>query len=150
MRIGRCPRLTVAVALALTLMAGAATSLAHDPIESSLETVARFLELAPDQVEATARLLRHRHQAITPIRQEIAEIEARLEVLIRRGDDPAAIGALVLALHDRRGAIREIESEFVAAFEGLLSDAQRRRLESARAAEKLQPVLPAFERLGLL
>lgn len=144
----RFPRIIVAAALALS--AGGAVSFAHDPIESSLETVARFLELSPDQVEATARLLRHRHLAIAPIRQEIAEIEARLEELIRRGDDPGAIGALVLALHERRGAIREIEAEFVAAFDGLLNDEQRRRFSSARAAKKLQPVLPAFERLGLL
>ena len=66
------------------------------------------------------------------------------------GGDPAEIGVLVVQVAHLRHLVEAAQAQFLAAFQGLLDDMQRRKWEQVRVAARLQPVVPAFQALQLL
>lgn len=115
-----------------------------------LAVVAKFLTLAPAQVQALAQLLGEREQALTPILQQIAVGEQRIFELIATGGDPAEIGQLVIELHQLRQAAQAVQAQFRASFQSLLNEPQRQSWAEVQMAAQLQPVVPAFQALRLL
>jgi hypothetical protein len=112
--------------------------------------VARFLHLGPEQAQAFGQLLQARQAALAPILQQIALREQRIRELLAAGANPAEIGVLMLQVHGLQQAAAAAQARFLTAFAELLDEEQRRRWEGARAAARLQPVLPAFQALQLL
>ncbi|HVS02017.1 MAG TPA: periplasmic heavy metal sensor [Thermoanaerobaculia bacterium] len=113
--------------------------------------VAEFLGLTDEQREAWAAIREEARAAIAPLVEELRGQEEALHELLATPDpDPAAVGALVLAIRELRQAIRVEEQEAVAAFLALLDDEQRGKLARLRRAAPLCRVVPAFEALHLL
>jgi len=129
--------------------ATAAAEASLDPGEA-LHIVARFLQLTPNQAEALAELLRVRQETIAPLLQQIAEREIQIQALLQSGGDPAAIGQLVIEIHQLKQLIQRAQQDFLAAFMDLLSSDQRMRFRQLVLAAKLQPVVEAFRTLHLL
>ncbi|MFQ5662415.1 MAG: hypothetical protein ACE5HL_01105 [Terriglobia bacterium] len=116
----------------------------------ALRVVAHFLQHRPDQVEGLKQLLQLRAQAVYPLLQGIIERERQLYPLLHSGGDPADIGRLVVEIYQLFGQIAAAQADFIAAFEDLLNLEQRGRLQAMRLAARLQPLLPAFQKLYLL
>lgn len=129
--------------------AGATADASLDPGQA-LYIVAQFLQLTPNQVEALAELLRMRQEAIAPLLQQIAEREQQIQALLQAGGDPAAIGQLVIEIHQLKQLIQRAQQDFMAAFMNLLDSTQRMRVRAVLQAAKLQPVVEAFRTLHLL
>jgi hypothetical protein len=115
-----------------------------------LAVVTEFLSLAPEQVQVLVQFLRERQETLPPILQEIAKREQWIRELIASGGDPAAIGRLVLEIHQLRQLSEAMQAQFLARFQSLLNDEQRARWQQIRVAAGLQPVLPAFQVLQIL
>ena len=115
-----------------------------------LAVVTEFLGLAPEQVQVLVQLLRERQETLPPILQEIAQREQRIRELIASGGDPAAIGRLVIEIHQLRQLAEATQAQFLARFQSILNDEQRGRWQQVRVAAGLQPVLPAFQVLQIL
>lgn len=102
-----------------------------------LQVLARFLELTPEQVEETTLLLEELRAAVAPRAEELADLRAELgDLLAGEAPDPAAVGHLVLDVHDLGDQIRDLRAGFEADFEALLTPDQRLRYEAFRAAAR--------------
>lgn len=121
-----------------------------DEFTKALRAVAKFLQLRPDQVEDLIELLQLRREAVVPLLQQIADRERQIRDLLASGGDPAAVGQLVIEIHQFYELIQRAQGDFMAGFQALLEDNQRQRLEAVRLALRLQPILPAFRALHLL
>jgi hypothetical protein len=143
----RISRLGV-VAIVAGSLAGAPVR--ADPCPDPPAVVAKVLHLAPPQAEAFMQLLQARQAAMAPLLQEMAVREQRIRELLAGGGNPADIGVLTIQVHQLQQAVAGAQAEFLAGFDGLLNDGQRRSWEQLRAAAQLQPVLPAFQALQLL
>lgn len=117
---------------------------------AAVAVVAQVLRLAPEQVHAFGQLLETRQAVTVPILHEIALREEHIRALVAGGGNPAAIGVLVIQVHQLRQAAAAAQAQFLAAFAGLLNDDQRGAWEQVRVAARLQPVLPAFQTLQAL
>jgi hypothetical protein len=123
---------------------------ARGPEAHALAAVVQFLQLRSDQVPVLVQLLQARQQAVAPVLQQIALREQQIAALVAAGGDPAAIGALMIQVHQLRQVVTAAQASFLANVEALLDEAQRQRLAQVRVAARLQPILPAFFALQLL
>ncbi len=140
----------VAVAVALVLTMPIAAQVPPPP-ERGREVVAEFLALSPEQVAAWDELLVGRDQAVEPLRAEVGEVEEALRALLDQAEPPLdQVGELVVQRRDLEGQLQGVVQAYVEGFEALLDEEQGRKLELVRHADRLQPLLPAFQRLGLL
>lgn len=115
------------------------------------EVVTRFLALTPDQVTAWEALLTALETTVKPLLQQIAANDRQLAELLKQPNpDPAAIGNLILANRALREQIRGAQETYVTGFEALLTQEQKDKLGFIRRAERVQPIIPAFQVLGLL
>lgn len=121
----------------------------NDP-SNALQTVIRFLQLRPDQVEQLQQLLQARQEQLAPLLQGIAERENRLRELLDSGGSPPDVGQVVIEIHALQAQAAELQASFLANFENLLDPAQRQRLDALRLAARVKPLLPAFQQLQLL
>jgi hypothetical protein len=133
-----------------TSVAGASSAVqaSLDPGEA-LRIVAAFLQLTPNQVEALVELLRVRQETIAPLLQQIVDKEQQIQVLLETGGEPAAIGQLVIEIHQLKQLIERAQQDFLAAFMDLLNSEQRNRLRAVGQAARLQRVVEAFRTLHL-
>lgn len=115
-----------------------------------LAVVTEFLSLATEQVQVLVQLLRERQETLPPILQEIGKREQWIHELIASGGDPAAIGRLVIEIHQLRQLAEATQAQFLGRFQSILNDEQRARWQQVRVAAGLQPVLPAFQVLQIL
>lgn len=128
-------------------------ALATQPIDESspaVQAVAQFLELRPDQVQELVRLLQARQSALAPLVQSIQQLEEQLNALLKSGGTPTDIGQLVIQIHALQGQAMLVQQSFLTNFQNLLGEEQRQRLEAVHVAAQLQPIVPAFQQLGLL
>jgi hypothetical protein len=116
----------------------------------ALQVVAGFLNLSSDQVRALPLLLHARQLTQGPLLQGIAERERRIQELLESGGDPSEIGRLAVEIHRLRQGVAQAQAEFLARFGELLDEDQRQRWSAVHMAERLQPILPAFQTLRLL
>ncbi len=120
-------------------------------LRPALMVVVRALKLDEFQVETSIQLLIARRQAVLPLAREIAVREQALKELI--GSDapnPAEIGVLVLQIRELKRGIASHHQTFLEAFVGQLDEDQHERLARINLAAEIQPVLPAFKKLGLI
>ena len=117
----------------------------------ALVAVARFLELDESQRETWRGLLEQRRAAAEPLREQLAAARRELADLLGQGGaDPAEVGELTLEIHRLRSALREVKETYAQGFESMLDDEQLAKLEFIRRAARVQPLVPAFRRAGLV
>jgi len=114
------------------------------------QALARYLELSPEQMAAWDQLLATLRETVTPLRTQIAAFQDQLhELLGQSNPDPAAVGALVIQiklLHDQISAARH---NYMAGFEGLLTQEQLAKLRVLRAFAAHPGLIPACRLAGL-
>jgi len=120
--------------------------------EHAQRIIVEFLELSEVQVDAWELLIEESRADSDPRQQRAEEIQAELEILFETGDpDPAVVGELVI---ERRAIGEElvmIHRHYVDEFEhAILTEDQHRQYHLVRAADRVQPLLPAFRVMGLL
>lgn len=116
-----------------------------------LGVVVEFLDLDATQAETLETLLDERKAAVAPLLQQIRQLRGALDELLDDPDAaPAAVGQLVLQIRNRREEIRATEEELVEQLEPSLDETQLEKLERARHAADLRPVLRALEVVGLI
>lgn len=142
---------------ALALVACAMPSVAQEGpppgpfVDEAFRGVAAFLQLDEAQVDAWTVLIEDRQAASQPLHEQAAAIQAELEELFATPEpDPTVVGELVLERRDIGEELSLIHQLYVAGFEALLDETQTGRLGFIRRAAKARPVIPAFERMGLL
>ena len=122
----------------------------QDDISAALQAVVQFLQLRPDQQTVLGQLLQARQQALAPLLQGIAQREERLYQLLESGGTPAEIGLLAIEIHLLQKQAAQVQQGFVSRWESFLDYDQQQRLQAARVAVSLQPIVPAFQLLQLL
>ena len=128
----------------------AATPASQDDISTALQAVVQFLQLRPDQQTVLGQLLQARQQALAPLLQGIAQREERLYQLLESGGTPPEIGLLAIEIHILQKQAAQVQQGFLSRWESFLDSDQQQRLQAARVAVSLQPIVPAFQLLRLL
>ena len=119
--------------------------------ENPMRVLARFLQLTEQQVADMRTLLEARKDIVEPLMKQIPEKEKELRDLLNSPNpDPAAVGRVTIAMHDLRMQAEEARKDFAAGFEALLTAEQKTRLNAARQAARLQPVVGALRELGII
>ena len=119
--------------------------------ENPLRVLARFLQLTEQQVADVRTLLEARKDIIEPLMKQIPEKEKELQELLNSASpDPAAVGRVTIAIRDLRRQVDEARKDFAAGFEALLTAEQKTRVNTARQAARLQPVVGALRELGII
>ena len=116
----------------------------------ALRAVVAFLRLSPEQVGTLEQLLQAREDGASPLLRGIAERQQRLRELLASGGHPLEIGVLVVEIHELEEGVIRVQAEFLTRFDSLLNAEQTEGWRTIRAAERVQPILPAFRALGLL
>jgi hypothetical protein len=116
---------------------------------SPIQIVVQFLQLRPDQVQESGQLLQARQAAVVPLLQGIQQRVQQLNALLNAGGSPAGVGMLVIQVHTLQQQVAQVQQDFFSRLLNLLDPEQQQRLQAARIAAKLQPILPAFQRLDL-
>ena len=145
--------LLVAIVVLGGTLAGSAVLSAQTPTGTSYPATAavvQFLQLRPDQESVLGQLLQARQQTLTPILQAIAQREGQLHQLLESGGAPADIGRLAIEIHTLQKQAAQVQQDFLGRWESLLTPDQQQRLQTARVAARLQPIIPAFQLLQLL
>ena len=120
-------------------------------VDEAVRIVAAFLQLDREQVDAWILLGQDREAAARPLRQAADLVNAELQDLLASPDpDAAAVGVLVIERRNLGDQLAEVQRLYVEGFEALLDEDQSDRLGFIRRAARARPVIPAFERLGLL
>lgn len=115
------------------------------------ELVARYLQLSSEQLGQWEELLTTLRSTVEPLQQRLQEVESQLAELLRQENPaPAAVGALVIERHTLRAGIGQGLRDYVNGFEAMLTAEQVRKLQAIRLAERLQPLIPAFEAVHLV
>jgi len=143
----RAPIVIAVLLLAAPLMA----QTAGPPPGSPQATVIRFLQLSEDQVATWHDLATAREEAAAPIREALGAVHDQLAELFAQEDpDPAAVGSLVLERRSLEAELVEIQRAYVEGFEAMLDEEQAGKLGAVRKAAALEPVVPAFRKVGLV
>ncbi len=124
---------------------------AHNPAGA----VQRALQLDETQPQELDELLQLWRAQIAPLRRELRELQGQLRDLSQNPvPDLTAIGATHLRIQAVRAQIREAEENCRLDFEMLLTDEQLRTYarirRTARQAQRMARIIPAFEELNLL
>jgi Spy/CpxP family protein refolding chaperone len=119
--------------------------------ENPVQVLTRFLQLTEQQVADLRALLEVRKDVVEPLMKQIPEKEKELRDLLNAaGPEPAAVGRVTIAIHDLRRQVEEARKDFAAGFEALLTADQKTRVNAARQAARLQPVVGALRDLGII
>ncbi len=132
-------------------MSGTAHGVPPANIPEPLALTIMFLELEEFQVALLVSLMEERDLAVKAVLEEIMRLEEELARLLEVPDaTPPEVGTLVLEIRNRRIVVQGAQKDFQAAFNEALVPEQRDRLDGARLAKELQPVLPALTAVGLI
>lgn len=116
-----------------------------------LQLLGRYLELSQEQIESIRALVEMRRNTVRPLNDQIAEKEKTLRELLESGNpDAATVGKLAIEIHGLRQEIAATLQQFHKDLEGLLSEAQVRKLRLLRQAARLEPVVRAARELGIV
>jgi len=119
--------------------------------QNPVQVLARFLQLTEQQAADLRALLEARKDIVEPLMKQIPEKEKELPDLLNSASpEPAAVGRVTIAIHDLRRQVDEARKDFAAGFEALLSAEQKTRVNAARQAARLQPVVGALRELGII
>jgi hypothetical protein len=141
----------VVLAIAVAAPPAVAQSVDGPFVDEAFDAVVRFLDLDTAQVDVFVTLLDDRSLAADPLRADLEAVEQALrEEIESDAPDATTIGDLVLERHALHEALADVQRTFVDAFVAMLGEDQSQRLDLIRAAKRVRPVIPAFERFGLL
>jgi hypothetical protein len=152
----KSPKITIVTTLAACLLLGTTLVAAAPPPgpmngPDPARFAARFLDLSDLQVQAWRGILEARDEATRPIVREVERRERQLQGLLdAEAPDPAAVGALVVAIDGLRDQIDSIRESSGQELLGTLEDDQLLRVEDAAAAAPLVPAVHSLRALGLI
>lgn len=124
---------------------------ADEGLPAPIMVVSNVLQLSPDQTGALINMIQTRDTALQPIAAKLrADHEALGKLLESPAPDAAAVGGLLIEIHAVEKQAGAVAQDAATAFESVLTDEQRQRLQFVRQAAQAQPVIPAFKAAGLL
>ncbi len=139
----------LAIALVFPIVAQAQEIPCIVPCEH--QAVVRALQLSDDQVAQWDTLLADHRAVVEPLREQLRAVEQQLKDLLGEPNpDPAEVGALTIQGHDLREQIRAADEVYRQGFEAMLDETQAGRLRFIRGAGRVQALIPAFRRFGLM
>ena len=123
----------------------------EDYVPAPIRVVSAFLELTEEQVNTLIILREDLHSEVAPL----VELKKALTEDLKNelaSDEPSAdyVGELVIEIHFLKSQIKEAHMAYVGAFEAILDDRQSHKFGAIKLAVRLQQVIPAFEKLGLI
>jgi hypothetical protein len=123
----------------------------EDYVPAPIRVVSAFLELTEDQVSNLIILKEILHREVQPLAEAKKALQEELKAELA-SEDPSAdyVGRLVIEIHFFKSQIKEAHMAYVGAFEFMLDDRQLQKYGAIKMAVRLQRVIPAFEKLGLI
>ncbi len=123
----------------------------EDYVPAPIRIVSAFLELTEEQVKTLIILREELHSEVQPLAEYKKDLQADLKEELA-SEEPSAgyVGELVIEIHFIKSQIKEAHMAYVGAFEAMLDDAQLRKYRAIKLAVRLQKIIPAFEKLGLI
>ncbi len=123
----------------------------EDYVPAPIRVVSAFLELTEEQVKTLIILREELHSEVQPRAASKKDLQADLKEELA-SEEPSAVyvGDLVIEIHFLKSQIKEAHMAYVGAFEAMLDDAQLRKYRAIKLAVRLQKIIPAFEKLGLI
>ena len=123
----------------------------EDYVPAPIRVVSAFLELTEDQVSNLIILREILHSEVQPLAEAKKALQEDLKAELA-SEDPSAdyVGRLVIEIHFFKSQIKEAHMAYVGAFEAMLDDRQLQKYGAIKMAVRLQRVIPAFEKLGLI
>ncbi len=123
----------------------------EDYVPAPIRVVSAFLELTEEQVSNLIFLREELHSEVQPLAEAKKALQEDLKAELAL-DVPSAdyVGELVIEIHFIQSQIKEAYMAYVGSFEAMLGDRQLQKYEAIKMAVRLQRVIPAFEKLGLI
>ena len=123
----------------------------EDYVPAPIRVVSAFLDLTEDQVSNLIILREILHSEVQPLAEAKKALQEELKAELA-SEDPSAdyVGRLVIEIHFFKSQIKEAHMAYVGAFEFMLDDRQLQKYGAIKMAVRLQRVIPAFEKLGLI
>ena len=123
----------------------------EDYVSAPIRVVSAFLELTEEQVNTLIILREDLHSTVEPLVAAKKGLKADLNTELT-SDEPSAdyVGELVIEIHFIQSQIQEAYRVYVGFFEAMLNVRQSEKYGAIQMAVRLQPVIPAFEKLGLI
>ncbi len=123
----------------------------EDYVPAPIRVVSAFLELTEEQVNNLILLREDLHTTVAPLVEVKKGLTEDLKAELS-SDEPSAdyVGELVIEIHFFKSQIKEAHMAYVSDFSAMLDDAQLRKYGAIKMAVRLQRVIPAFEKLGLI
>jgi hypothetical protein len=91
------------------------------------------------------------HSTVAPLVEANKALKADLNAeLASEEPDADYVGELVIEIHFNKSLIKEAQMAYVDAFSAMLDDTQLRKYGAIKMAVRLQKIIPAFEKLGLI
>jgi Spy/CpxP family protein refolding chaperone len=123
---------------------------ALDPPLHPMRIVAQYFDFTQEQVDQIRGFLEIRKAAVEPLLKQIAAQEKDLHDLLGTTDpDPAAVGNMLIAIHQLKEQVKAARDQFDTSLEGILTPDQATKLHAVRRAARLEPVVRAMRELGL-
>jgi Spy/CpxP family protein refolding chaperone len=99
--------------------------------------LARYLELTDEQLAAAQAIFEAAREESAAVREAQRTLHEELAALLDGDDpDPAAVGELVLALHDNRAAVKAVHDAAFEDFKALLTAEQLAKLEKLQEVRR--------------
>jgi len=123
----------------------------EDYVPAPIRVVSAFLDLTEDQVNNLIILREILHSEVQPLAEAKKALQEELKAELA-SEEPTAdyVGELVIRIHLFNSQIKEAHMAYVGAFEAMLDDRQWQKYGAIKMAVRLQRVIPAFEKLGLI
>ncbi len=123
----------------------------EDFVPAPIRVVSAFLELTDGQVRNLIILREELHSEVQPLAEAKKALQEDLKAEMA-SEEPSAdyVGELVIEIHFLNSQIKEAHMAYVSAFEAMLDDRQLQKYGAIKMAVRLQRVIPAFEKLGLI
>ena len=123
----------------------------EDYVPAPIRIVSAFLELTEEQVNNLILLREDLHTTVAPLVEANKAFTEDLKAeLAKDTPDAAYVGELVILIHINKSEIKEAHMFYVTEFSAMLNDDQMRKYGAIKMAVRLQRVIPAFEKLGLI
>ncbi len=123
----------------------------EDYVPAPIRVVSAFLELTEEQVNNLILLREDLHTTVAPLVEVKKGLTEDLKAELA-SEEPSAdyVGELVIEIHYIKSQIKEAHMAYVSDSSAMLDDAQLRKYGAIKMAVRLQQVIPAFEKLGLI
>ncbi len=123
----------------------------EDYVPAPIRVVSAFLELTEEQVNTLIILREELHSEVQPLAEFKKGLQADLKEELAL-DVPSAdyVGELVIEIHFIQSQIKEAYMAYVGSFESMLNERQLQKYGAIKMAVRLQRVIPAFQKLGLI